>query len=1534
MGVQGLWELLAPVGRRVSVETLGGKKLAVDASIWIIQFMKAMRDDKGDMIRNAHLLGFFRRICKLLYLRAKPVFVFDGATPALKRRTVIARRRQRERAQSNVRKTAEKLLLNHLRTRKLEEIAQDIGLSQLEKKEQNLESERTRTKENKANGTDDAQKSSSVPCTVGTTEDTVSGQSTVDVNVVTEAANGVWTGSSVTGSKGDKQFNVLDGTTVVPSDESDDENNEEYFMLPATQGHFDPAVLASLPPSMQLNLLVQMREQQVAENRQKFRKVAQDPTSFSQLQIEAYLKTVAFRRDINEVQKAATGKGIGGIPTARIASEADREYIFSTTFTGGKDVQAQSVEATSNVTQCEDNNTVGSIQKYMETHSNVPITIDDSQSNSVAEGMGLQESCPGTKVADRVGSGESDVEWEDGVADIVYMDNDAKWEDGSGAGIRCDGDSDVKWGYGRGTTVTQEGLFGVKWGDEAGVAATHGGESDIEWGGGSGAAPMWEGDSEVKWGDEAGLAATHGGDSGVEREDGSGAFISAGEGASVEATLTEVEAAELQEAIRRSLEDFGSAKPYFGSSQLVIREQRDDHVNRRDVLPEAATTSLPNCEDTFLVRERERKGKAIIDNFEGDGRSSRKTSQGRLECGTILAEADKDGQLSFLGLATANNDKQSSLDEESLALQGVEKLSSASEQTFFASANEECEPSFKAGSVGERHAVSSETQVESSESLEVKIMQEQYIHSSAEGHVKAGSTHEQKVSEIQLHDMNIISDVRVGGLENVNKLDGRAVNHEENHAFVSDTEVSKAGLDPVLESEQKCSTLQSDNRNCNSDFYDEEKFQDALLKEAEKLDIYKEREALAKRETDVLEEKEELSRQKAELQAEMEAEQAAIQASIQDERDLLLQEEMELRAAQRKNERNAESVTGEMFSECQELLQMFGLPYIIAPMEAEAQCAFMDSIGLVDGVVTDDCDVFLFGGRNVFKNIFDDRKYVETYYMKDVESELGLDQDKLIHMALLLGSDYTEGISGIGIVNAIEVVHAFQGEIGLQKFKEWLDAPDVSLLGKLHQKGQKKESRKKRKQATDNDSRIDIEDPSMNRGTEAEEIDNEKPEFSEFNEQQQVFIEKHRAVSKNWNVPESFPSVNVITAYKVPQVDKSTESFSWGRPDLEALRGLCFDRFGWNKSKADELLLPVLKEYDRHETQLRLEAFYTFNQRFAKIRSNRIQKAVTRITGHRSSELMDFPPDDTESPPTKKPRRNKAQNAAKKVTVDGSEQALNTSPTNSYVSQEEKLVGLKRKKAKDTSQVKGRAVDPCKRGRGRGRGRMTSRGRAKVQAKASGRSLLTDSADISSSDESPSNDTEDLEKGKQRSRVDGKQLRKSTRLPQRTVYQFSGSDKDDSDSHEVGGETMTSRNDCPVLIENVASSSFQQCENSRSPQPLVNGTIDVDLSKAVADKKESLLVHEDTDYLVTGGGFCIIDKEEQETQDRPSSLAGSDRCPDYLTSSTDVLGFSNAGLARSSSPKASSSSVIETSGEVEYSLRAVPLLRRKKRQLN
>jgi DNA excision repair protein ERCC-5 len=67
-----------------------------DASIWLFQFLKVMRDEQGDFIPNGHLLGFFRRICSLLFNRIRPVFVFDGATPILKRLTVAARRHRRE----------------------------------------------------------------------------------------------------------------------------------------------------------------------------------------------------------------------------------------------------------------------------------------------------------------------------------------------------------------------------------------------------------------------------------------------------------------------------------------------------------------------------------------------------------------------------------------------------------------------------------------------------------------------------------------------------------------------------------------------------------------------------------------------------------------------------------------------------------------------------------------------------------------------------------------------------------------------------------------------------------------------------------------------------------------------------------------------------------------------------------------------------------------------------------------------------------------------------------------------------------------------------------------------------------------------------------------------------------------------------------------------------------------------------------------------------------------------------------------------
>lgn len=60
-----------------------------DISIWLNQAVKGVRDREGNSVQNAHLLTLFHRICKLLFFRIKPVFVFDGEAPLLKKQTLV-----------------------------------------------------------------------------------------------------------------------------------------------------------------------------------------------------------------------------------------------------------------------------------------------------------------------------------------------------------------------------------------------------------------------------------------------------------------------------------------------------------------------------------------------------------------------------------------------------------------------------------------------------------------------------------------------------------------------------------------------------------------------------------------------------------------------------------------------------------------------------------------------------------------------------------------------------------------------------------------------------------------------------------------------------------------------------------------------------------------------------------------------------------------------------------------------------------------------------------------------------------------------------------------------------------------------------------------------------------------------------------------------------------------------------------------------------------------------------------------------------
>lgn len=86
MGVNSLWSAIGETKENVLLDVLRGKKVAVDSSIWLYQFLKARPEAE-----HAPLVGFTSRIIKLLFYDVRPVFVFDGPAPSLKKRVLQAR---------------------------------------------------------------------------------------------------------------------------------------------------------------------------------------------------------------------------------------------------------------------------------------------------------------------------------------------------------------------------------------------------------------------------------------------------------------------------------------------------------------------------------------------------------------------------------------------------------------------------------------------------------------------------------------------------------------------------------------------------------------------------------------------------------------------------------------------------------------------------------------------------------------------------------------------------------------------------------------------------------------------------------------------------------------------------------------------------------------------------------------------------------------------------------------------------------------------------------------------------------------------------------------------------------------------------------------------------------------------------------------------------------------------------------------------------------------------------------------------------
>ncbi|ELZ08969.1 flap endonuclease-1 [Natrialba aegyptia] len=101
-----------------------------------------------------------------------------------------------------------------------------------------------------------------------------------------------------------------------------------------------------------------------------------------------------------------------------------------------------------------------------------------------------------------------------------------------------------------------------------------------------------------------------------------------------------------------------------------------------------------------------------------------------------------------------------------------------------------------------------------------------------------------------------------------------------------------------------------------------------------------------------------------------------------------------------------------------ELLELLDVPIVEAPAEGEAQAAHMARRGDADYVGSEDYDALLFGAPLTLRQLTS-KGDPERMDLQATLDHHGLTLEQLIDAAILIGTDFNEGVSGIGPKTAI-----------------------------------------------------------------------------------------------------------------------------------------------------------------------------------------------------------------------------------------------------------------------------------------------------------------------------------------------------------------------------------------------------------------------------------------------------------------------------------------------------------------------------------
>ncbi|KAL2163414.1 hypothetical protein VTH06DRAFT_5471 [Thermothelomyces fergusii] len=119
-------------------------------------------------------------------------------------------------------------------------------------------------------------------------------------------------------------------------------------------------------------------------------------------------------------------------------------------------------------------------------------------------------------------------------------------------------------------------------------------------------------------------------------------------------------------------------------------------------------------------------------------------------------------------------------------------------------------------------------------------------------------------------------------------------------------------------------------------------------------------------------------------------------------------------------------VTPEMARHLIEELKKASVPYVVAPYEADAQLVYLERQGLISGIVSEDSDLLVFGAKRLLTKLDQHGQCVEINRkdfcaVREI-SLTGWTDREFLHMAILSGCDYLDGVGKIGLKTAYRLV--------------------------------------------------------------------------------------------------------------------------------------------------------------------------------------------------------------------------------------------------------------------------------------------------------------------------------------------------------------------------------------------------------------------------------------------------------------------------------------------------------------------------------